>query len=192
MRKFATEDAGSTEKESGFLSGLRQKAPISLIPVDSARAAPVASVVHLFLVMAALVFSTQCAMTSVHHIAVTNWTDRHITPDSRAAQWAMTPVLVPVCLVTLLIDNFIVAPIAQLPSAFEDAGDFFTHRVGGYFTEAGLSPFRLVLTPVVFAGSWIIRSFFGFDPKENAAWSWPEWGRQWVRNPDGSLRGPPP
>ena len=43
--------------------------------------------------------ATGCAMTDWDHLATTNWVDRTIVPDNRAAQWAMTPLLIPITLV---------------------------------------------------------------------------------------------
>lgn len=128
-----------------------------------------------------------CACTDRDHLATTNWMDRTIVPNDRTAQWALTPILVPLCVGTLAVDNFVVAPAVHLPSAWADAGEFFTDEVGGYYTEMGILPIRTVLTPVVFLGSWFGRSLFGLRPRSDAAWRWPTWGRQWERDEYGRL-----
>jgi hypothetical protein len=124
-------------------------------------------------------------------MAVTNWTDRTIVPDNKAAQWALTPLLIPLTVGTLAIDNFLVAPIVHIPSAAIDAYEFVSAPIEGYYSRMGLAPIQLLLTPIVFTGSWIGRSFLAIDPEPEATWAWPEWGRQWIRA-DGRLVGPPP
>ncbi|MCR9142009.1 MAG: hypothetical protein NXI24_07135 [bacterium] len=136
--------------------------------------------------------TTTCASTSLDHMAVTNYADRTIVPDHRGAQWALTPVLIPLTVVTLAVDNLIVAPAVQLPSAGTEARSFYEVEVEGYYSHLAITPFQVALTPVVFAGAWIARSFFAIETHADAAWSWPEWGRQWQRDADGRLIGPPP
>jgi hypothetical protein len=132
-----------------------------------------------------------CAVTRFDHMATTNWMDRTIVPDNRTAQWAMTPLLIPLCVGTLAVDNLLVAPAVHAPSAYGDAEEFFTASVGGYYTEMGVLPFRAAITPIVFVGSWMGRTFFAIEPRYDAAWEWPEWGRQWERDEDGKLIFPP-
>lgn len=134
--------------------------------------------------------TTHCASTDLDHLAVTNYVDRTIVPDNKVAQWAMTPALIPLTLVTLSIDNLIVAPAANLPSAGGDARKFFDFEIEGYYSSAAIFPFQVALTPVVFVGAWFGRTFFAIDTRYEAAWGWPEWGRQWQRE-DGRLIGPP-
>ncbi len=112
-------------------------------------------------------------------------------PENRAAGWALTPVLIPLTVATLTLDNLIVAPLVQLPSAGVEARAFYNLEVEGYYSHAALTPFQIALTPVIFAGSWVGRSFFGVDPDPDALWGWPEWGRQWRRDEAGRLIGPP-
>ena len=143
-------------------------------------------------VMLALVclMGAGCASTNFDHMATTNWMDRTIVPDNKVGQWAMTPLLVPLCVGTLAVDNFIVAPAVHLASAFADAGDWWNGEVGGYYTEMGVLPIRVALTPVIFLGSWLGRSFFSIEPESDAAWGWPGWGVRWERDEDGRLLGP--
>ena len=130
-----------------------------------------------------------CACTDLDHMATTNWMDRTIVPDNRAAQWAMTPVLVPICVGTLAVDNFAVAPTVHAPSGYADARDWFTKEIGGYYTEMGVLPIRVALTPVVFLSSELFRTVFAAKPEPNVRWAWPRWGIPWVRNEDGKLLG---
>ena len=131
-----------------------------------------------------------CACTDRDHMATTNWVDRKIVPSNRAAQWAMTPLLVPLGVGTLALDNVLMTPVVHLPSAWYDADRFFRAEAGGYYTEMGVLPVRTALTPVVCVGSWLGRSFFAVKPQPDVAWQWPEWGVLWVRDEDGRLLGP--
>ncbi len=147
--------------------------------------------IYRFTILALLGASLHCASTDLNHMAVTNYTDRNLTPDDPVLQWVATPLLIPLCIGTLAVDNFIVAPAVHLPSAYENAADFFTADFDGYYSNLGILPFQTALTPLVFAGSWILRTTFAVEPTEDAAWAWPEWGRQWQRDEDGRLIGPP-
>jgi len=143
------------------------------------------------LLAAVVLLSSGCAVSSMNHMALTNLVDRTLVPDDRTVQWVMTPLLIPVCIVTLTIDNFIIAPAVHLPSAYLDTIDFWKASVGGYYTEMGVLPFRVLLTPVVFFGDWLGRTVLALSPRNDAAWGWPEWGLQWVRDRKGRLLGPP-
>lgn len=132
----------------------------------------------------------QCAVTDLDHLATTNWVDRKITPDNEVGQWLMIPVYIPTAIVTLIVDNFIIAPIVHIPSAVEDSVGFITTDMDGYYANAGLMPFKTVLTPVVFVCSWLGRILLASDTDTDAWWGWPEWGEQWQRDKHGKLIGP--
>ena len=135
--------------------------------------------------------ASACASTSRHHLAITNYADRTLMPENRAAGWALTPVLIPLTVGTLTLDNLIVAPVVHLPSAVDHARGFYRLEIEGYYSHAALTPFQIALTPVIFTGSWLGRIFFAVEPNPHALWGWPEWGRQWRRDEEGRLLGPP-
>lgn len=135
---------------------------------------------------------TNCALTDVNHLATTNWMDRHIVPDNKLASWAITPVLIPITIITLVVDNFIVAPTVHLPTALEDTSEFFTSDIDGYYANMGVLPFKVVLSPIVFVGSWLGRTVLASNTERDAAWTWPDWGRQWYRDAQGRLIDKPP
>lgn len=130
-----------------------------------------------------------CACTDLDHLALTNLIDRGLVPDHPVAQEVVAPVLVPVGALTLALDNLLVAPVVHLPSALGDARWFWELEAGGYYTELAVLPVRACLTPVVAIGSWMGRSLFGIEPREDARWGWPVWGEAWVRDEDGRLLG---
>lgn len=132
-----------------------------------------------------------CASTNMDHLSVTNYADRRITPEDETTRWLATPFLIPLTIVTLAVDNFLLAPVVQLPSAYEDAERFVTYDFAGYYSSLGIAPFQIGLTPVVFAGSWFFRTVLGAESDACAAWGWPAWGAQWVRDDSGRLVGPP-
>lgn len=137
-----------------------------------------------------LTISTQCAVSNVNHLATTNWVDRKITPDNHSARWALIPVYIPVTFITLIIDNFIIAPLVHIPSAFDDTGDFWQSDMDGYYANMGVMPIKLILTPVVFTLDWLGRTVYAAAPEKDVAWAWPEWGQQWQRNKQGKLIAP--
>jgi len=143
-----------------------------------------------FLLTAACLLTVGCACTKRNHQAVTNWLDRTVVPENRAAQWALTPVLVPVGVCTLAVDNVVVTPIVHLPSVTDDAGEWLSERLDGYYSQMGVFPIQIALTPIVFAGDWLFRGFFALKTDRGAVWGWPDWGVLWVRDDNGRLLGP--
>lgn len=137
------------------------------------------------------ILSVQCASTNRDHIVLTNYADRNITPNTRTGQWLMTPLLIPTGMVTLTLDNAIVTPIVHTPSAYNDAREFIRSRQNLYFADLAFFPFQVLLSPVVFVGSLTGRSIFVIEPSPKALWGWPEWGRQWLRDENRRLIGPP-
>ncbi|MFC1706622.1 hypothetical protein ACFL59_07355 [Planctomycetota bacterium] len=148
---------------------------------------------HSLLLLLLLVIGlvSGCAFTDLDHLATTNWLDRTMVPDDKVGQWVLTPLFPPLAAATMAVDNLVIAPAVSLPSACEDTRDWLEKDVGGYFTSMGILPFRIALTPAIFAGSWFGRSIFSVDPREDASWKWPTWGRQWVRDRRGRLLGSP-
>ncbi len=145
------------------------------------------------LVLAALLLASApgCAFTDRDRLALTNLADRTLVSDGPVGQRLVGPLLVPLGILTMALDNLIVAPLANLPSAWRDTADFYHADVGGYFTENALYVPRVAIAPLVGLGSWFGRTVFGLDPDEEARWAWPEWGRRWVRDDDGRLLGSP-
>ena len=146
---------------------------------------------HACVLVMAVVFFGGCAMTDPDHMATTNWMDRTIVPDNEIAQWALTPVWVPVCLGALAVDNLIVTPVVHAPSAVEDAKGFYEEfKLGSYYGDAGLLPLRFAVgtavSPLYLAG----RGMLAVRTQEEAWWGWPEWGKRWKRDENHRLIGP--
>ncbi len=131
-----------------------------------------------------------CAVVDRNHLSTTNWVDRTIVPENKVGQWAMTPLLVPTCLVTLAVDNVLIAPAASAPSAYVDTKKFWRHFSDARYEEDlyswwGFFPSKVLLTPFVFLGDWSARSVFAIEVREEAAWGWPRWGYLWRRDAQG-------
>lgn len=137
------------------------------------------------LLLILIIFQFSCASTNVDHLSTTNWVDRQITPNSELGRNLMIPVYLPVCITTLVVDNFIIAPSVHFPDALETTQDFILHDLEGYYTNMATVPFRIVLTPLVFVGSWLFTTVFA-RPTDN----WPWWGYQWERDENGILIEP--
>ncbi|MCB1191712.1 MAG: hypothetical protein H7A23_16985 [Leptospiraceae bacterium] len=138
----------------------------------------------IFVVLFLIIFCS-CASTDVNHLATTNWVDRQITPDSNMARNFMIPIYIPVCITTLVVDNFIIAPSVHFPDSLRITKNFITADLDGYYTNMATAPFRIVLAPVVFVSYWLSSTVFSFGTD-----NWPEWGYQWKRDEDGILIEP--
>lgn len=106
---------------------------------------------------------SSCAVFFEKNRRLTNLVDENLTPDSQNAQVALVPVAIPVGLLSILTDMVLVHPISQFPEALSDTYEFFWENPeGGPVRQAFLFVPKVVLTPVFFAGDWILRSLFGF------------------------------
>lgn len=107
--------------------------------------------------------SPSCAVFFEENRRLTNLMDENFTPESETAQTALVPVAVPAGLLAILSDMIIVHPVSQVPEAVSDTYEFFWENPeGGPVRQAFLFIPKVVLTPVFFAGDWILRSLFGF------------------------------
>ena len=96
----------------------------------------------------------------------------------------MTPVYIPACVLTLSIDNFLIAPAVHLPKTYRRSEDYLFHDFG-YYTNMGTLPIRIALLPVFSVSYWMLSTVFVGDSEY-----WPEWGKQWERDMNGKLLGP--
>lgn len=140
-----------------------------------------------FLALALL--ASGCAMTHPDHPATTNRLDRAIVPDNEVLQWGLTPVWIPLCALSLAVDNLIVTPAVHLPSVVKDTVEVYREmsfditypankKLDSFYGDAGIFPLRLATCAVTFPLSWAGRSVLAIKPDKNAAWGWPEWGRR--------------
>lgn len=92
---------------------------------------------------------------------VTTALDGIIAPQSTGAKIALAPVVIPVGFATLLADIAVVHPLSTIP---EDAKDTYEiiweNPSGGIVQQSFLLIPKLICTPFVFLGDFLIRSLF--------------------------------
>ncbi|MCB9876947.1 MAG: hypothetical protein H6835_05010 [Planctomycetes bacterium] len=105
-----------------------------------------------------------CAWSNPANRPVWNAFEQHLVPEGDGLFYATLPLTVPGGLLALLTDSFVVHPAQIVDDAFDDAGELWVENDpdwgDAYYTEMAFLPFRVVLTPVVFAGSFVGRSLF--------------------------------
>ena len=97
-----------------------------------------------------------------------NWLDESLTPSSPTARGLLLPVAVPVGVAGLVTDAVVVNPVLAIDDAWYVTRDFLWTRGEDESTlrRVLVAPFAAVATPVVFAGDWLLRVLFPFDPYE--------------------------
>ncbi|MEZ6036606.1 MAG: hypothetical protein R3F29_03945 [Planctomycetota bacterium] len=108
-----------------------------------------------------------CAWSNPANRPVWNAFEQHLVPDDGGLFYATLPLTVPGGLLALLTDTLIVHPAQIVDDAVDDAGELWIENDPdwdeAYYTEMAYLPFRVVFTPVVFAGSFVGRSLFDID-----------------------------
>lgn len=114
-----------------------------------------------------------CAWSNPANRPVWNAFEQHLVPDGEGLFYATLPLTVPGGLLALLTDTFLVHPAQIVDDAVDDAGELWVENDpdwdDAYYTEMAYLPFRVVFTPVVFAGSFVGRSLFDIDRDETGA-----------------------
>ena len=102
-----------------------------------------------------------CAFMKKENRPVTTALDGAIAPQSTGAKIALAPVMIPVGFVTLLADIAVIHPLSTIP---EDAKDTFEiiweNPAGGIVQQSFLLIPKLICTPFVFVGDFLLRSLF--------------------------------
>lgn len=97
-----------------------------------------------------------------------NWLDESLAPESAGARYALLPVAVPVGFVALTADAVVVNPVMSIDDAWLDTRDLLWTRGEDVsnLRRVLVAPFAAAATPIVFAGNWLGRCLFPFDPYE--------------------------
>lgn len=116
----------------------------------------------------ALVLLSGCAFANRANRPVWNAFESSMVPESEGAFYATLPLTVPIGLGAILIDTFVAHPIQVIDDAWDDTTDLWTDLPfeEHYYTESAYLPFRTVLSPVVFLGSFFGRSIFDWPSPE--------------------------
>ncbi|MFO0984445.1 MAG: hypothetical protein U1E76_22415 [Planctomycetota bacterium] len=115
----------------------------------------------LALCTGALIGLTSCAVFERDNRRLLNGIDDCVSPESTATRIALAPVAVPVGTVALATDMFLVHPACMIPRAADDVYDLYWQpREMDAFRKALLFVPLVVLTPITFAGDWLLLSMF--------------------------------
>ena len=122
----------------------------------------------LFAVALLVLPATGCAWANRDNRPVWNAFEEHVVPEGDAAFYAALPLTVPGGLVAIVLDTFVVHPAQVVDDAAGDAAELW-EQLGPkfeehYYTQMAVLPFRAVLTPLAFVGSFLGRSLFDIDP----------------------------
>ncbi len=111
--------------------------------------------VYLFIPALILAFSS-CAVLDEKNRPVTAALDE-LAPESPVVQAALSPLAVPVGILTLAIDGVLIQPIRSLPKALYDATWVFRGIESTGIGEIIVFPMRLITMPFIFVISELIR-----------------------------------
>lgn len=109
-----------------------------------------------------------CAWSNQDNRPVWNAFERNLVPDDEALFVAALPLTVPLGLASIVVDAVVAHPIQVVDDSVRDAGSLWDEDDMGFdqafYTEMACMPFRTVLTPLAFAGSFAGRVLFDLPP----------------------------
>lgn len=102
-----------------------------------------------------------CAFMKKENRPATTALDQIIDPRTTAAKVALSPIVIPVGFVTLLADVFVLHPLSTIPQDAEDTSRLlWENPSGGIVQQTFLLLPKLICTPIVFVGDFLLRSIF--------------------------------
>lgn len=108
--------------------------------------------------------ATSCAWANPDNRPVWNAFEARFVPEHEGWFYAALPVTVPLGVGAVLVDTLVAHPLQVIDDALEDAGELWDpddfEFDDKYYTEVVLVPFRVIGTPLAFAGSFVGRSLF--------------------------------
>jgi len=127
-----------------------------------------AGIVWLACLASAAAALSGCAVTEERYRPTLNLLDRHLAPGSIAGRWAAAPVALPVSLLALTGDAFVIHPATVFDDAWRDTDEWLwtPDPSESRFRTAVLFPLRVIATPVVYIADWSARAAFAIDPHE--------------------------
>jgi len=132
------------------------------------KARPIALLLAVALAVAPL---NGCAIFFQRNRPTFNMVEEHVVPKSDGMVLATLPLTVPLGLIALFIDQFVVRPFTIVDDAAEDVYDIFWKNVNWddhYLEEVFWSPWYTVGTAIVFPLDLVFRFFFDFEALDGA------------------------
>ena len=118
----------------------------------------------ILILFAVAVLLPGCAVFEEDNRLLTSALDDAVEPESTGAKVALSPVFIPVGVVSLVVDAVVVHPISEIPNAYDDTVEaVWEDPEGSYVTQAFLFVPKVAITPVVFVFDWLGRSIFDID-----------------------------
>lgn len=112
----------------------------------------------------ALAMLPSCAWSNEDNRPVWNAFENTMVPSGDGLFLATLPLTVPLGLAAIVVDTVIAHPLQVVDDAYDDAASLWDAEdlefEESYYTELAFLPLRTVVTPVVFAGSFLGRSIF--------------------------------
>ncbi|TGK06444.1 hypothetical protein EHO60_15510 [Leptospira fletcheri] len=120
-------------------------------------------IIAFLLVLFAFSFLENCAIFQRKNRILTSYLDEKVRPESTAAQIALSPVAIPVGVVSLFLDGLVLHPISVIPDALEDTYKvIWMDPTGGVIFQTIVFFPKLVVTPVFFLVDFLGRSGIAF------------------------------
>ncbi|PNV74530.1 hypothetical protein [Leptospira inadai] len=121
------------------------------------------SVISCICIFLFSVFLSDCAVLERKNRALTNYLDEKVTPESAPAQIALAPIIIPVGVLSLLLDAFVLHPISVIPDALEDTYKvIWKDPTGGVVFQTIVFLPKLAVSPVFFLVDFLGRSGIDF------------------------------
>ena len=119
------------------------------------------------LLLAALMPLSGCAIFNRDNTPLLNWFEAKAIPKKNPAKTLAYPVLIPGGMLAVVIDGVIVHPIRSIDDTMHDTKDICWDELNWkteYVTECAALPLRVIGTPVIAVGSFVLRSLFDIEP----------------------------
>jgi hypothetical protein len=115
------------------------------------------------IILLLLCFTGGCAVFNRENTRALNFVEKQLVPADPLAKKLTYPITIPVSIVAVTIDMFLLHPLFVVPDALDDTNDWLWSRMEWekeYFTTAASVVPRTAATPLAFAGSFLGRSTF--------------------------------
>lgn len=127
---------------------------------------------RFILFMLLICFTGGCAVFNRENTRALNFIEQQLVPADPTAKKLTYPLTVPVSIVAVTIDMFLLHPLFVIPEALDDTNDWLWNRMdwkNEYFTMAASVIPRTVATPLAFTVSFLGRSTFDIPHHRAAA-----------------------
>ncbi len=117
--------------------------------------------------LATLPTTTACAWQNPANRQAWQAFEANLVPEDKFAFAVTLPLTLPAVLLAVLLDTFVLHPVAVLDDAAGDTSELWQELdwQNSYYSELAVTPARVAWTPVYFALDWLGRSTFDIEPR---------------------------